>query len=108
MSEVREDFKKTSKFEWEEQLGQAIYRLHDLFREAKRDGDIRAALAIQKEISETLGLKAPAKLEHEAGENLHDWLKKQATTWPAEGEPPNGGKPDSGPDPEAIPKSHNC
>ena len=108
MAEVKEDFKAASRFKRDEELGQAISRLKKQYRKADKANDIRAAIAAQREISETLGLKAPAKLEHEAGETLHDWLKQAATTWPAEGDPPNGGKSSSGPDPSTVSETHNC
>ena len=88
-------------------IGTNLARLEDLYKKCIASEKYQTALGVVREISETFGLKAPAKLEHEAGETLHDWLKQAATTWPAEGKPPDGGKPDSGPDPEAVPETNH-
>jgi hypothetical protein len=52
--------------EREVEFGRALGRLHDLFARCLNDKDYRGALAVQKEINDLFGLKAPMEV------NLND------------------------------------
>jgi len=53
-----------SKVVKEAELGKAMVRLGLLFSRSMDIQDYKTALAIQKEISETLGIKSPSKFDH--------------------------------------------
>lgn len=106
LAETKKDLKTNAAIDREEMIGVNLARLEDLYRRCIKDEKHQTALGVIREISETFGLKAPAKLEHEAGESLHDWLSKAKETWPTEGAP-DGSEPTGGPDPATIPEQNH-
>lgn len=55
----------SSKVKWDLQLGGAIERLRDLYARASARGDLGEARMNQKDLTQLLGLAAPAKIEVE-------------------------------------------
>ena len=63
IARATEQIKASAAVEQDYELGKALARLDDLYARAMTAGDRKAALAVQKERSETLGLKAPVKIK---------------------------------------------
>ena len=55
--EAKKIIAESGVFNKDEEAGKAIERLNNLYRKAYSKGDFRACLAIQKELSELVGLK---------------------------------------------------
>jgi len=53
---------KVGEYERPLEFGRSLARKHDLFTRALNDKDYRTALAVQKEIDDLLGLKAPLEI----------------------------------------------
>ena len=106
ISEVRAAVMVSAKFDRDEELGKCLNRLGDLYRKCMNAKKYQTALQVQREISETLGLKAPERKELEMGETLHDWLKGAAKDWPADGAP-NGGQSDGGANPSTVSETNH-
>jgi len=63
IAEANKEVEKYSQTVRERELGKAIRRLEMLFQSCMKVQDYQRALAVQKELNELLGLKAPVKQE---------------------------------------------
>lgn len=63
IAKARGRFEEEARVKREAELGKAIGRLDGLFLRSSTAGHNRDALAVQKELNELLGLKAPTRLE---------------------------------------------
>ena len=107
IAECREEIKRSSKVNRDEQLGIAIHRLEDLYRKCLSAEKYQTALGVVREISETLGLKAPAEMKHSASQTLEDWLKGEQAKWPDAPLQAKGKRSPGGADAEGVPETHH-
>ena len=73
----RAEMKQSAAFDREEEIGKAKAQLEDLFRKCVSLEKYQTALGVRRELSELLGIKAPAELKH-TGLTLEDWMIAEA------------------------------
>lgn len=64
IAEATKMIQASAAFSRDLELGKAIARINDLYSRAHRVQDYKTCLAVQRELSELLGLYAPKRMEH--------------------------------------------
>jgi len=72
IARARETIKEAGNTEFLEELGKAIRRLNVLYRRSFTINDYKACAAIVKQLTDLLGLAAPAKVHHSGSIEVKD------------------------------------
>ena len=105
LAEVKKEMKRSAKFDRDEEIGKAKGQLENLFQKCVQDNKFQTALGVRRELSELLGIKAPAEINH-TGQTLEDWILSQSKEW-KDGSKTDGSGPKSGPDIPTVSETHH-
>ena len=97
------EMKRSAAFDREEEIGKAKAQLEDLFRKCVTAKKYQTALGVRRELSETIGIKAPAEMKH-TGLTLEDWMIAEAEKMKAAD---SGSKPSGRSDAPAVPEPYH-